>query len=357
MKIFKHWRAFVLSSGLALAPIVSLANVPLDALERRVSYFPSQAKHWDRLQRRATGKITPLVESVQTSIKAMDSDNNTIAYVLVHKGKIIAENYKFGTNQNTPLYAYSVTKSAVGVMALLTMCDKGISADEKLGARSKRLKKTLWAEVSIRNAANMSSGIISNWRSNYKREHFVAMLLKKVTPLELLQAEKKARGREGRYHYSGYDTNALGIFVEDQNGQKISKVFERKIWKNMASTGHAYWQVSKNRENVSAVGLMMNARDWAQFGRYVIHLNKNDSCFRNSLSNAISNRVRSAEAGMGYAFQFWLPNGKGKQVEMLGVDGQRVFIDFEREAVLFVYSIKDRNLSRKGWSVIKSLEN
>lgn len=331
------------------------AQASNDMLQHRLVSLPAQKQQWDKLNRQGRGQISGLVENPQTTIAAFDRSKDNIAYVLSYKGNIIAEKYSYGTDASSQLYGYSVTKSVVGTLALLAMCEKGINPSEAMGARSDRLRNTLWSGVPIQSVANMSSGVVSNWVSKHQRSNFVETLERKATPLEQLMREKGATGRAGSFEYSGFDANALGLFVEDQYKQKLSSIFATKIWRNMPSSSDGYWQTTKNKENIGAFGLMMSARDWVQLGRYVAHLNKTNPCFRQSLSNAINDRVRSAGNGKGYAFQFWLPNGKGSQLEMLGVDGQRVLIDFEREVVLFVYSLKDNGVSDAGWRAINSI--
>lgn len=350
-----------LAAGLVLlASILSVttavnAQIPTNMLEHRLVNLPAQKQQWDKLNRNGRGEISSLVENLQTSIGAFDRSKDNIAYVLAYKNNIIAEKYSHGTDMGSQLYGYSITKSVVGTLAILSMCEKGISPSEPIGARSVRLNNTLWSTATIQNVANMGSGVVSSWSSKHRVSNFVDMLERRATPLEELMKQQRTTGRAGSFEYSGFDTNALGIFVEDQYKQKISSIFASKIWKNMPSTNDGYWQTTKNSENVSAYGLMMTGRDWVQLGRYVTHLHKTNPCFRQSLSNAIENRVRSAANGNGYAFQFWLPNGKGNQVEMLGVDGQRVLIDFEKEIVLFVYSLKDNGVSNAGWRAVNSI--
>lgn len=336
-------------------PAGAQAQASNDMLQHRLVALPAQKQQWDKFNRQGRGEISGLVENVQTSIPAFERSKDNIAYVLSYKGNIIAENYSYGTDASSQLYGYSITKSVVGALALLAMCEKGINPNEAIGARSERLRNTLWSNASIQNVSSMSSGVVSNWVSKHQRSNFIETLQRQATPLEQLMKEQRATGRVGSFEYSGFDANALGLFVEDQYKQKISSVFAAKIWRNMPSSVDGYWQTTKDKENVGAFGLMMTARDWVQLGRYVAHLNKTNPCFRQSLSNAINDRVRSAGNGKGYAFQFWLPNGKGNQVEMLGVDGQRVLIDFEKELVLFVYSLKDNGVSDAGWHAINSI--
>jgi CubicO group peptidase (beta-lactamase class C family) len=345
----------VLLANTFSATIAANAQIPTNMLEHRLVNLPAQKPQWDKFNRQVTGEISPLVENLQTSIAAFDRSKDNIAYVLAYKGNIIAEKYSYDTDKNSQLYGYSITKSVIGTLAILAMCEKDISPSEPIGARSARLNNTLWSTATIQNVANMRSGVVSSWSSKHRVSNFVNMLERKVTPLDELIKQQQTTGRVGSFEYSGFDTNALGMFVEDQYKQKISSIFASKIWKNMPSTNDGYWQTTKNNENVSAYGLMMTGRDWVQLGRYFAHLHSTNSCFRQSLSNAIENRVRSAANGNGCAFQFWLPNGKGSQVEMLGVDGQRVFIDFEREVVLFVYSLKDNGVSKAGWRAVYSI--
>ena len=338
------------------AATTAASQMPKDMLQHRLVFLPSLNGQWDKLRPQSKGEISPLVENIQTTLENFNEDTNNIAYVLAYKGNVIAENYKYGTSANSQLYGYSITKSIVGSLAILAACDKKLDTNNAIGTLSPRLKNTMWANVPVNDVANMASGVISNWDKKHRVSNFIETLERKATPLEQLQREQKASGRQGIFDYSGYDTNALGIFVEDQYKKKISSVFETRIWRKTPTTGLGFWQTTAGNENVSAFGLMMTGRDWVQVGRYIAHLRNSNSCFRDRLANAIQNKIRDTGNGSGYAYQFWLPNNKGSQVEMVGVDGQRILIDLDRDLVMFIYSRKDKSVSKDGWRILNSIK-
>ncbi len=285
-----------------------------------------------------------------------DFDNN-LAHAYARNGFLVSEEYKRGSYQWTTFYGYSMKKSLIGMLIIINYCENKIEDNELMGMRSKRLRQTAWSDVKASNTANMASGVVNDFVENYQISYFRENLRRKITPLEKLKKISSRYGSPGVFHYSGFDTNALGIWLEDIYGEKISDIFRKKIWTKISSQKESYWQRTKNLENISAYGFMATARDWIQIGRYFIHLYNSDNCFKDKFNKVHSSKLESKENTF-YGNQFWLTKDLNR-LRFRGYGGQRTLIDLKEKKVLFIYSVKNQygNFEEPadfGWRIMKN---
>jgi CubicO group peptidase (beta-lactamase class C family) len=95
---------------------------------------------------------------------------------------------------------------------------------------------------------------------------------------------------------------------------------------------------------VSFSDLTMTARDWANFGKFVMEEKKSNSCLGSFFNEGVTNAVSTGkENGSRYGYQSWVfdVNGKPAMV-MQGHGGQFIVLDEVKNTVLVAISMNEK---------------
>lgn len=328
----------------------------LDQIKKfRLDTIPNQMIHqWAKLS--GVGEEKKVIKSGTAGkeiVKYLDriaSDplNVVVLHADLNKNKINYEKYAHGVTEHTPLFLYSVTKSFVALSTLSAICEAGININDDMGKHSRRLRNTVYSEVSIRQVLKMQSGVMSNeyFKKNKQISAFRSFLLKKQTPLETIQQIKSSQLPEGKsFEYTGYDTNALLILTEDITNNKFLERFQKDFLTNNRLINPIYWMTSKNAEPAGMAALTASANNVVRLASRFHEILNDNKCVSNLFSQG---KQRDRSDGK-YGFQVWYTGWTSKDrkdiFHMRGNGGQIISINLPAKTVTFVYSLA---LGRRG---------
>ena len=276
---------------------------------------------------------------------ASDPLNVVVLHADLTKGEIDYEKYAHGVTEHTPLFLYSVTKSFVALSTLSAICEAGIDIDDDIGKHSRRLRNTVYGEISIRQVLKMQSGVMSNeyFKKNKQIPVFRSFLRKKQTPLETIQQLKSSQLPEGKsFDYSGYDTNALLILTEDITNSKFLERFRKDFLTNNRLIKPVYWMTSKNAEPAGMAALTASANNVVKLASRFHEILSDNKCVSNLFSQG---KLRDRSDGK-YGFQVWYTGWTSKDrkdiFHMRGNGGQIISINLPAKTVTFVYSLAQK---------------
>ena len=116
-------------------------------------------------------------------------------------------------------------------------------------------------------------------RSKFAKILFPDISYPKASVREALSFYKKAaRSQNSKMNYHSSDTLALSILVEEVSGKSLATVFHDKIYSNFGKDGYMHWTADKQGTTVSFADLTMTARDWANFGKFLMEEKKSETC-------------------------------------------------------------------------------
>ena len=281
------------------------------------------------------------------------ADKFNIATIILKGNEIVYERYatKRKINSNTPLLGMSMSKTAASTVIGSLLCDGKIkSLDDAAGNYSATLKASPYANIRIKNILQMNSGVSpigrdDEKRFNQKSRGVTEKFSGKASVRDALKFYKKAaRQQNSAMNYHSTDTLALSVLAEEISGKSLATVFHDKIYSKFGKSGYMHWTADKKGTTVSFSDLTMTARDWANFGKFLMEAKKSNSClgafFNEGVTNAISTGKKN---GSKYGYQSWVFDVSGKPaMVMQGHGGQFIVMDEVKNTVLLTISMNEK---------------
>ena len=281
------------------------------------------------------------------------ADKFNIATIILKDNEIVYERYatKRKINSNTPLLGMSMSKTATSTVIGNLLCEGKIkSLDDAAGKYSATLKASPYANIRIKNILLMNSGVSPIGRDdekhfNQKSRGVTEKFSGKASVRGALEFYKKAaRQQNSAMNYHSTDTLALSVLAEEISGQSLATVFYNKIYSKFGKSGYMHWTADKKGTTVSFSDLTMTARDWANFGKFLMEEKKSNSClgafFNEGVRNAISTGKKNRSQ---YGYQSWVFDVHGKPaMVMQGHGGQFIVMDEVNNTVLLTISMNEK---------------
>lgn len=278
-------------------------------------------------------------------------DEFNLASIIMRDGEIIFEKYneQKRINSNFPMLGMSMSKTALAASLGHLFCNGKInSLDDKTSIYSNFLETTPYGDISIRNILQMNSGVSPLGRAdNRKFTHksrgmgdFNGMAdVREALNFYIKPERKEASGMN--YHAS--DSLALSVLVEDVAGKSLAEYFYENIYINFGEFNFMTWTSDKNGTTNSFSDLVMTARDWANFGKYIMDQQKTNTCLGKFFNEGIENSIPSGNSnGSRYGFHSWVFNIRGEPTMVLqGHGGQFMVLDISTNTLFLLLSIDE----------------
>ena len=203
--------------------------------------------------------------------------STTMGIVILHKGKIVFEQYPRMEPYEKPIY-WSVTKVFIStVLAILE--DRGlVDVSKSIDFYLPALGKSDYAGVKIRNILDMASGV--DCSDEYEDRdacyyQFAASIGDAYwdhdspdNPYTFLANLKTgtARPQGESFDYSGANTFVIGWLIEEITGMPFQDVLTKEVWRNIGAEGDASMLAPRYGVPVTDGGLLARLRDVARFG-------------------------------------------------------------------------------------------
>ena len=210
-------------------------------------------------------------------------------------------------------------------------------------------QRMTYANIKIKNILQMNSGVSPLGRDDEKRFNRKSRGVSekysgKASVREALSFYKKAaRSQNSKMNYHSSDTLALSILVEEVSGKSLATVFHDKIYSNFGKDDYMHWTADKQGTTVSFADLTMTARDWANFGKFLMEEKKSETCLGRFFNDGVRNSISTGKKnGSRYGYQSWVfdTNGKPAMV-MQGHGGQFIVLDETTNTVLLTISMNE----------------
>ena len=262
------------------------------------------------------------------------------AFVVLHKGAVVAERYGEGIGPETQLLSWSMGKSftnaIVGLMAGDGIVDIHAPMDIPQWQGDGR------KDITLSDLMQMQSGL--QWNENYGNRSDVNLMLHRETDMGLYALEKPLENKPGTvWYYSSGSTNIVmrylrGKFASDE--AFLAYIRERLF----APLGivNAHFEPDMSGTPVGSSYLYVTARDFARFGELFLE----DGCVGGErilpegwVDYTVTPACASEDA---YGAFFWLnrnnvcPDVPEDMFSCQGHDGQEIYIIPSKELVVVV---------------------
>ena len=266
----------------------------------------------------------------------------SVAYLVLHRGVVIAEEYWEDFNENTISNSFSMSKSIVALLTGIAIDEGKIkSIDDFASEYIPELKGSDKEGITLRHLITMSSGI--DFGESYsdpfgfQAKTYYGDDLFKTT---LTYPQLKSPGTE--YLYQGGNTLLLAKAVQNAVGMTISVYAEEKVWKKFGAENKALWNLDdENGFEKASCCYYATASDFARLGElYLCQGNWKgqqivSSSWIDESIKPINIPDSSGNPTKTYGYQWWLYSHNGMDTySMRGMKGQYVIVIPDKELVV-----------------------
>lgn len=261
--------------------------------------------------------------------------------LIVRKGQTVLERYGLGRTPNDRWTSFSIAKSITATLLGAAIRDGSIkSVEEPLTHYLPELKGGAYDGVSLKDALTMRSGV--DWKEDYyepdsdfsRHAHQAGPTLYKI-----LSAKPRVAKPGTTFHYSTGESNLLGAAVARATGKPLATYLSEKIWRPFGMEADGIWITSPEGIETGGICFSATLRDYGRLGMFMLAEGRAE---RQSvlppgwMEEATRPHVKEAFGELGYGYQWW--TGPGRAYRGIGIMGQAMFVDPDRELVVVIQS-------------------
>ncbi|GAB58921.1 serine hydrolase domain-containing protein [Rheinheimera nanhaiensis] len=285
------------------------------------------------------------------------SMNRVGGLLIIHNGQVQFESYQLGNDQHTRWMSMSVVKSVTATLVGAAIQDGLInSIDDAIVNYLPRFKGTAYADVSVKQLLQMSSGVA--WNETYtdpasdRRRMLEAQISQQSgSILDLMAALPRAAKPGSVWNYSTGETQLASALVQAASGKTVSQYLSDKIWSKLGMQANATWWLDAAQgQEIGGSGLSATLRDYGRLGLFwlndgVITVDgKKQRVLPTGWMRAASSRQQIGGNTVDYGYMLWPLHGNSYAAE--GIFGQYLFVDPDTKLVVVMLSAQAKPLGR-----------
>jgi CubicO group peptidase (beta-lactamase class C family) len=213
-----------------------------------------------------------------TTVSRALTATSTDAFIVLRRGRIVAEWYGPGMSATTPHIVFSVSKSICGALGGI-LADRGLlDPDAPVINYVPELKSSVYAGCAVRHLLDMAVGIAFNEDyddpkgdvARYRNAVGWDPLPAGDEPIDLrsyLCLQRPDGQTHGSlFHYVSTNTDVLGWIYERACAKPYAELVSEFLWKPLGAECPAYITVNAHNAMRAAGGICVAPRDLARFG-------------------------------------------------------------------------------------------
>jgi len=281
--------------------------------------------------------------------------NRVSGLLIIHNGEIQFEKYLLGNDEHTRWMSMSVVKSMTATLIGAAIQDGSIaSIDDPIVNYLPRFKGTAYDGVTVKNVLQMTSGV--SWNETYtdpesdRREMLEAQIGQQPGAiLDLMGSLPRAAEPGALWNYSTGETHVAGALVHAAVGMPVADYLSEKIWSKAGMEADAtWWLESPDGLEVGGSGLSATLRDYARFGMFLL----NDGVIDGQrvlpegwVDEASKPKIVDGKK-VDYGYMLWPLHGNSYAA--IGIFGQFVFVDPDKNLVVAMWGSQSKPVDRQG---------
>ena len=262
------------------------------------------------------------------------------AFVVLHKGGVVAERYGSGIGPETKLLSWSMGKSFTSALAGIMAGDSLIDIHAPMDIPEWQADER--CTITLNNLLQMQSGL--EWNEDYGNRSDVNIMLHQAEDMGLYAQSKPLEHAPGTFWY--YSSGTANIVMRYLRGKFSSDeeflAYMRERLFRPIGIDNPYFETDMSGTPVGSSYLYVTARDYARFGQLYL----NDGCLGGARilpEGWVDYTVTPASASEGgYGAFFWLnrnhfrPDVPEDMFSCNGHDGQQIYIIPSKELVVVI---------------------
>ena len=217
------------------------------------------------------------------TIGQMLAATETDGFLVLHRGRIVAEEYRHGLTAATPHILMSVTKSVTGILAGILAGREQLDPEAPIVRYVPEMAGSAYGDATLRHLLDMTAGVA--FEENYLAIDGAIVRYREASawnpqrsadaPTDLrafltgLAGRSKAHG--GVFRYLSPNSDLLGWAIERAAGARFSDLLSEAVWGPMGAEHEAYVTVDRLGAPRTAGGLCATLRDLARFGQLLLN--------------------------------------------------------------------------------------
>jgi CubicO group peptidase (beta-lactamase class C family) len=283
------------------------------------------------------------------------SMNRVSGLLIIKDGTIRFEKYLLGNDAATRWMSMSVVKSITASLIGAALKDGHIeSIDDPIARYLPRFAGSAYDGVTVRQLLQMTSGV--RWNETYtdpasdRRKMLEAQIGQQPGAiLELMASLPRAAEPGTLWNYSTGETHVAGALVAAATGQSVASYLSAKIWSRAGMESDAnWWLESPDGLEVGGSGLSATLRDYARFGLFLLNdgVIDGERILPKGWVDAASSAKILAGQKVDYGYMLWPLHGRSYAA--IGIFGQFVFVDPDKQLVVAMWSAQAKPVDRHG---------
>ncbi|ART81119.1 6-aminohexanoate hydrolase [Oceanisphaera avium] len=283
--------------------------------------------------------------------------NYTDGIVVLHKGKLVYEDYFGALTPKNKHAAMSVTKSFTGTLAAMLVAEGALDDTKTVAEYVPELTDSAFGDATVRQVLDMTTGLkYSEDYADPDAEIWAYSTAGNPLPkpkeyqgpvgyFEYLQQVKKQGEHGEAFAYKTINSDALGWIISRVTGKSVAELLSEKIWQRLGMEQDAYYQVDELGIPFAGGGLSAGLRDMARFGELI----RNQGRWKNKQiipaaviadiqqgadPEAFAKAGYNSLKGWSYRNMWWVTHNNNGAFAARGVHGQTIYIDPKAEMVL-----------------------
>lgn len=262
----------------------------------------------------------------------------TRGFLVWQNGKVRAEYYAPGHDEQTRWVSFSVAKSVTSMLIGAAIQDGFIeSVDEPVTDYLPRMKASGYADATIKDVLQMASGMA--WNEDYEDPQSDVAQAGAYNARNLVQylsaLEREAKPGE-KFNYNTGETNLVGEILRAAIGNNAATYLTHKIWQPFGMTSDASWMLGAPGGGETG-GCCINAtlRDYARIGLFALADGVLPDGTRVLPEGWMTASTQPSRGSPGYGYLWWLDEEGSYRAR--GIFAQQIFIDPQADAVIAVH--------------------
>ena len=311
-----------------------------DAFLAQTYPLPKVAAYEETLQWGDSAEIACLEPLAKAFVDDKAYNGTPFAFVVLHKGKLVAERYGKGITPETKLLSWSMGKSFTSAIAGIMVGDSLVSLHAPMDIPQWQADER--KNITLNNLLQMQSGL--QWNEDYGNRSDVNLMLHREEDMGLFALNKPLEHAPGtHWYYSSGTTNIVMRYLRSQfdNDQAFLTYLRERLFGPL-HIANPYFEQDMSGTPVGSSYLYMTARDFARFGQMYL----DDGCANGQRilpEGWVEYTTTPASASEGrYGAFFWLnrckvcPDVPEDMFSCNGHDGQQIYIIPSKDLVVVV---------------------
>lgn len=311
------------------------------------SIFPARVvkaapKSWPFRRSAPLGEIRYIHGGKQYSLVDYLSRLPITGLLVAKDDLILTENYQYGRTDRDRLTSQSMAKTIVSMLVGEAIAEhKVASVNDAASKYVPELKDSAYGAVSILDLLQMSSGVACRETAD-PGDGFTMSWVMGVNRIAHDCTRRTSAGT--RFHYSGTDSEVLGLIVSRAVHMPLARYLEETIWKQIGTEADATWNTGPSGLETPFCCFNAVLRDYARFGRLLAYdgtwegkqLIPKQWVLDATTVNSSDSRLAPGTVNrfLGYGYHVWILPGPRRMVCLLGANGQRIFVDPKSKLVM-----------------------